>query len=81
MILIALLSLPGATAVSADHGPALYGCPDDFPLHHVMDRDHDHMEPHRHVGSDVDRNGDGYLCVKHNNGGAHVHIDNHVPLP
>jgi hypothetical protein len=30
----------------------------------------------------VDRNGDGFLCVKHvgKNGNNHVHKDNNVPL-
>ncbi len=82
LFLIVLLSLIIAVPALADHGVSpVGGCPDDFHLHHVMDHDHDQDEPHRHVGFDVDRNGDGYLCVKHNDGGAHVHTDNNVPLP
>jgi hypothetical protein len=33
-----------------------------------------------HAGTDADRNGDGFICVKHAtpNENIHVHIDNNV---
>jgi len=73
-----MLALTGTASVSASPEP-LGGCPDHFELHPVMP--HDDHHGHQHVGSDTDRNGDGWLCVKHvaADGHIHVHIDNNVP--
>jgi hypothetical protein len=75
----ALVLTFGGTAL-AGHGAPRAGCPDGFELHHMhMMGDADHM--HHHIGNDADRNGDGFLCVKHvgKDGNNHVHIDNNVP--
>lgn len=80
LTLVMLLSTGLTPAALADaHGPT-YGCPDRFELHPAMDHDQDHQHPHQHIGSDEDRNGDGYICVKHLKDDRHVHIDNNVPL-
>ena len=76
---VVLLALSGAPFAHAETA-AVGGCPDDFHLHQVMHHDDDHQ--HRHVGSDMDRNGDGWLCVKHvaHDGRIHVHIDTTRPV-
>ena len=81
VILGLLLSLSVVTVAFASGGP-IRGCPDNFKLHQAMDHDGHHDHPHKHVGTDTDRNGDGWICVKHVSvdGNVHVHIDNNVPL-
>lgn len=80
MLLVLSLSLV-AVAVAAANGDPVGGCPDGFQLHEAMQ--HDDHHGHHHVGTDTDRNGDGWICEKHVsvNGNIHVHIDNKVPLP
>lgn len=79
LMLVLMMSLSPGPAVLADHGESpIRGCPNDsFQLHDI----HDHHEDgdHRHIGSDADHNGDGWLCVKHL-GDKHLHIDNNVPF-
>lgn len=78
LVLVTLVSFnTGAAALAEDHQP-VNGCPPPpFELHHI----HEHDEHgHRHIGSDTDRNGDGYLCVKPLPGNKHLHIDNNVPF-
>lgn len=80
LTLVMLLSIGlSPVSVAVADGPA-YGCPDDFQIHPAMDHPEDHQHPHRHIGTAEDRNGDGYICVKHLENDKHVHIDNHVPL-
>lgn len=57
------------------------GCPTAFDLQPVGEHT-DHHDEHRHVGlsiDKVDRNGNGWICVKHvtPEGDVHVHIDDH----
>ena len=76
LILVSLFWLGGGQAVLAlSDGRPVAGCAPPFELHHVMDHDNHH---HRHIGSDTDRNGDGYLCVMHISADKHLHIDNNV---
>lgn len=78
---VMLLSLGLPMMASAEHGQPIKGCPNGgFHLHHAMNHDQDHEHPHRHIGSDTDRNGDGYICVKPLSETTHLHIDNNVPL-
>ena len=86
LILVAL-ALPAQTG----HGDAepVRDCPDGFQLHPVGHcgcgggghgdgghGDGGHSD-HIHAGIDSDRNGDGWICMKHVgvDGGVHVHID------
>ena len=81
-ILAAVLTLlVSGAALAAHQGEPVGGCPEPFELHHIGDHEHDE-HAHRHVGSDQDQNGDGYLCVTHvgQEGGIHVHTDNSQPL-
>ena len=75
-LLVSVAVLLAPTSASAA------SCPDGFHAHVVGDGDHEHGE-HRHVGlsvDDVDRNGNGFICVKHiDEGGVHVHIDDGAP--
>jgi hypothetical protein len=73
VFLIVGLLLSVAAAVSAGGG-----CPDGFELHPAMDHDGDHEQPHHHIGTDTDLNGDGQICVKHLSDTIHVHIDNNA---
>jgi len=75
--------LAGSALVFAPAAVSAGNCPDGFHLHAVGDGDHEHSE-HKHVGvsmDDVDRNGNGYICVKHisPDGTIHVHMDDIVP--
>jgi hypothetical protein len=82
LTLISILALLLAGTALANHqGDPVGGCPDGFELHHIGDHDH-HEGEHHHIGNDTDRNGDGYLCMKHVGADEsnHVHIDNNVPL-
>ncbi|GIK37532.1 MAG: hypothetical protein BroJett011_13650 [Chloroflexota bacterium] len=77
LMLVMVVSLSTATAAWADHGkPPIRGCPKSFDLHDIHHHNDDHE--HRHIGSDADRNGDGWLCVK-DLGDKHLHIDNNKP--
>lgn len=75
-MVLSLGTQPVAFAADGQAG----GCPGKFELHMAMDHDGDHG--HQHVGTDTDRNGDGWICVKHVSvdGTIHVHIDNNVRL-
>lgn len=76
--MIAVL-LAVAPLVVAPAAASAASCPDDFHLHEIGDDSHEHGE-HRHVGlsmDNVDRNGNGLICVKHATPTEkiHVHID------
>lgn len=75
-----LLAVPlvGLAIALAQPEPPERACPDAFHLHEAAGH-HGHGDhPHHHVGTDIDRNGDGWICVKHvsRDGSVHVHIDN-----
>lgn len=74
LMLVSLLWLGGGQAVLAENGEPVGGCPPSFKLHHVHGGEH----WHDHIGSDYDKNGDGYLCVKHPADKHHLHVDNNV---
>jgi hypothetical protein len=64
-------------------GEPVARCPKAFHLHTIDEDGHGHAE-HRHVGLSmeaVDRNGNGWICVKHVTpaGGIHVHSDD-IPV-
>ena len=81
LMLVMLLSLGIVPAASTDPSELRKGCPNpSFELHHAADHDQGHEGEHRHIGSNTDRNGDGYICVKHISDDKHLHIDNNVPL-
>ncbi len=81
LMFVMLLSFGITSTVLADHGEPIKGCPNPtFELHHAPDHDEGHEGHHRHIGSNTDRNGDGYICVKHISTDKHLHIDNNTPL-
>ena len=53
-------------------------CPSGFMLEEVMPHNEHH---HQHVGTSVDQNGDGYVCMTHVTPDEmiHVHVDNSLP--
>ena len=57
---------------------AANNCPPGFTLEPAMPHEDHH---HQHVGNSTDKNGDGYICVKHitPDEDIHVHTDNHYP--
>lgn len=77
MLLVVLLSQFAVLTVSAAEAP-IGTCPHGFTLELAMD--HDNHE-HKHVGTDADLNGDGYICMRHvtPDENIHVHIDNNLP--
>jgi hypothetical protein len=80
ILLVTFLILLTASVAFSQEGEPVVGCPVGFHLHLAGDHD-DHHGPHRHVGTDADLNGDGWICVKHitPDESIHVHIDNNVP--
>ena len=76
-LLVMFLSQFAVSTVFAADEPA-GGCAPGFTLEMAMDHDDHH---HRHVGTDADKNGDGYICMKPATPSEkiHVHVDNNVP--
>lgn len=79
MITLTIIGSASVIRASAESEPE-GACPNSFELHMVMPHS-DHG--HRHVGTDTDLNGDGWLCAKvvGANEINHVHVDNNLPLP
>jgi hypothetical protein len=77
-LLIVVLSQSAASTAYAMGEPA-GGCAPGFTLEMAMEHD-DHQHHHQHVGTDADKNGDGYICVQPvtPDGRIHVHVDNNV---
>jgi len=80
-LLFALLAVVVVTQFAAPTayamGEPVGGCAPGFTLEMAMVHDNHH---HRHVGTDADLNGDGYICMKPAtpDGKIHVHVDNNV---
>lgn len=76
--LLVLLILQFAVPAVFAAGEPAGSCPPGFALEMAMDHDNHH---HKHVGTDADWNGDGYICMKPVTpaGEIHVHIDNNLP--
>ena len=83
-VLLAVLLLSTAGLALAEGNEPLGGCPPHFELHNMADHmDHEHHDHHLPKGGVLDRNGDGYVCVKHIGQGGmmfHLHIDNNFPF-
>ncbi len=77
LVLVVLLSQFAVSSVSAAEEPSGV-CAPGFTLEMAMEHDIHH---HRHVGTNADQNGDGYVCMKHvtPTGKIHVHVDNSLP--
>jgi len=77
LLLVIVLTQFATPAVYA-MGEAAGSCAPGFTLEMVMVHDNHH---HKHVGTDADLNGDGYICMKPvtPSGKIHVHIDNNLP--
>jgi hypothetical protein len=78
LLLVVLLSQFAVPSVFAAVEPS-GRCAPGFTLEMAMDHDNHH---HSHVGTDADKNGDGYICMKPvtPSGKIHVHVDNNLPL-
>lgn len=74
-VLIAQFAVP--TVLAADEPTG--SCPTGFTLEMAMDHDMHHH--HQHVGTSVDQNGDGFICMQHvtPDETIHVHVDNNLP--
>lgn len=74
VMLISLFPVPAALATGEPTG----SCPPGFTLEEVMPHEH---HPHQHVGTSTDKNGDGFICMKHvtPDESIHVHMDNNLP--
>ena len=77
ILLVILLSQFAVVNVLAA-GEPIGSCAPGFTLMMAMDHDLHH---HQHVGTDADRNGDGWICMKHltPTEKIHLHIDNNLP--
>ena len=73
VVLLSQFAIPTAFAAGEPAGV----CAPGFALEMAMDHDGHH---HKHVGTEADQNGDGYICVKPvtPDGRIHVHVDNNV---
>ena len=80
LLITLLVSMFMVSTVFAEGAP-VGGCPRGFDLHMAPHHDNHHGD-HIHVGTDTDKNGDGFLCVKPitPDNTLHVHIDNNVKL-
>lgn len=76
------IALADAPILVQENGEPIGGCPLPFELHHAVDHDHDHGGEHHHIGTDTDKNLDGWICVNPSgkDNKNHVHIDNNLPL-
>lgn len=74
VIVLAQFAVPAAYAM----GEPVGSCAPGFTLMMAMEHDGHH---HKHVGTDADLNGDGFICVKPvtPDGRIHVHVDNNLP--
>jgi hypothetical protein len=77
LLLVMFLSQFAVPTVFAASEP-IGSCAPGFTLEMVMEHN-DHL--HQHVGTDTDKNGDGYICMKPvtPSGKIHVHVDNNLP--
>ena len=77
LLLVILLSQFAVVNVYAAGEPT-GSCAPGFTSMMAMDHDVHH---HQHVGTDTDRNGDGWICMKHltPTEKIHLHIDNNLP--
>ena len=68
--------------LAQEHGDPVGGCPPPFEMHHAVNHNHEHSGDHHHIGTDTDKNQDGWICIKPSgkNNKNHVHIDNVLPL-
>jgi hypothetical protein len=76
LLLAMLVAQFAAPTVLADEPTG--SCPPGFMLEEVMPHNEHH---HQHVGTSTDKNGDGFICMKHvtPDERIHVHIDNNLP--
>ena len=74
VVLLSQFAVPSAFAEGEPSG----NCVPGFTLEMAMVHDNNHH--HRHVGTDADKNGDGYICMKPvtPSGKIHVHVDNNL---
>ena len=81
-LVIALVLLLNVASMPVSAQGPVGSCPPSFELHEAHHHDHDGEHSHHHIGTDTDKNADGYLCMKHvgKHGNNHVHIDNNLPL-
>ncbi len=77
LLLVMFISQSAVSTVFAADEPT-GRCAPGFTLEMAMEHDNHH---HRHVGTDADKNGDGYICMKAVTPGGkiHVHVDNNLP--
>lgn len=75
LLLVMLLSQFAVSVALAADEP-VGSCPTGFHLDMAMDHDEHH---HQHVGTDADRNGDDWICIKHVTPDIHLHVDNNLP--
>jgi len=74
VVLVSQFAVPAVFAAGEPTG----SCAPGFTLEMAMEHDNHH---HKHVGTDADKNGDGYICMKPvtPDGKIHVHVDNNLP--
>lgn len=79
LMLVMLISQFVVTSAVAADGP-VGSCSPAFTLEEAVPHDH-HHHPHQHVGTSTDKNGDGFICIKHvtSEEKIHVHVDNDLP--
>jgi hypothetical protein len=77
LLLVMFLSQFEVSTVFAAGEPT-GNCAPGFTLEMAMEHDN---HQHQHVGTDADKNGDGYICMKPvtPSGKIHVHVDNNLP--
>jgi hypothetical protein len=78
LLVVFLLTMLIPATAFAHPGAQAGVCPPGFELHQYMDHSGDPM--HWHIGVTADLNGDGFICMRMLPNGAHLHVDNSIPL-
>jgi hypothetical protein len=73
VVLVAQFAVPTVFAADEPAG----SCAPGFMLEEVRPHNEHH---HQHVGTSADKNGDGFICMKHvtPDERIHVHVDNNL---
>ncbi len=80
LLVVAMLSIVFTFPAFAAGSQPVSGCPTGFTLTNYMDHSGDSMDM-RHIGVQVDLNGNGLICMKMVTPDFCLHVDDTISLP